>query len=391
MQPSNRTQALPGNFFALVERQIQELQVQGEDIIRLDIGSPDLPPHPDVIAALAASAADPGKHGYQAHLGPLKLRQAWAAQYQNQFGVALHPETEILPLLGSKEGIFHLSMAYLNPGDVALIPDPGYMTYTRGAVFAGAVPQSFMLSPENEFLPDFSSISPAALQKAKLLWLNYPNNPTGATCTLQVFQQAVDFARAHGLLLCHDAAYAQVAFDGFRPPSIFQIPGAKDIAVEFNSLSKSHNMPGWRTGVVVGCAPVIQSLFKLKSNMDSGAFRPVLDASAAALQLPEDWHLQRNAIYQERRDLMYAALQEIGCYALKPRASIYLWAKIPTGMTSLDFCSHTLQYARVSLTPGPVFGSAGEGYVRIALTTATPRLEEAVTRLVKASEQIKPA
>ncbi len=382
MYSASRTQQLQGNFFAQIEKRIHLLKSQGDDVIRLDIGSPDLPPSPEVVRALIDSASRPENHGYQPHLGIPELRRAWSDHYTENFNVYLDPDTEILPLLGSKEGIFHYCMAVLNPGDIVLIPDPGYMTYTRGALFAGAVPHYINLNAENQFLLDFQSINPEIVKNAKILWLNYPNNPTGATATIELFQQAVDFARHHQLFLAHDNAYAQVTFEGYTSPSILQIPGAKECTVEFNSLSKSHNMPGWRSGIVVGNRDVIQAILKVKTNIDSGGFRPVLDASVVALHLKKSWLEERNLIYQARRDLLLSALANIGLVAAKPKASIYIWAKIPPGKSSVDFCSFLLEKAKVSLTPGIIFGPSGEGYVRIALTTSTERIKEAVSRIV---------
>lgn len=380
-QPAQRLQNLPANFFAVLEQRIQALQAAGKDVIRLDMGSPDLPPAPFIIEALTRSAAQPDHHGYQPHLGSRLLRQAWAEMYQRLYGVALDPDREIIPLMGSKEGIFNLLMAWINPGDVVLIPDPGYMTYTRGTLFAGGEPYFLPLRPETNYLPDLESIPQSVLQRARLLWLNYPNNPTGAVADLAFFERALHFARRHDLLLCHDAAYAQVCFDGYRAPSILEMPGASQVAVEFNSLSKSHNMPGWRVGVAVGNPQALQALFRLKTNLDSGHFRPILDASIAAMQGDQSWLIERNEIYRQRRDRVLQALAEIGLSVAPPKAAIYVWSSIPPGWTSLDYVLAMLDHVQVSLTPGVVFGSAGEGYIRIALTTPMPRLEEALQRI----------
>jgi len=380
---ADRTNNLPNNFFAQIERRVAQLQSERADVIRLDIGSPDLPPHPDVINCLKDSVSNPGNHGYQTHLGPPPLRSAWSNHYLKCFDVSLDPDTEILPLLGSKEGIFHLSMALLNPGDKALIPDPGYMTYTRGSLFAGAVPTYFTLRATKEFLPEWESIDSESLKNARILWLNYPNNPTGATVELSHYKEAVDFAINNKLILVSDCAYTQVTYDDYRAPSIFEIPGAKEVAVEFNSLSKSHNMPGWRSGAVAGNSHIIKALFKIKTNIDSGGFRPVLDASTTALNVDTTWIKERNAIYQHRRDLVLQALSKVGISASKPKAAIYIWAAVPSNSTDLDFVNAVLEQTHVSLTPGSVFGSGGKGFFRIALTTPTDRLEEAMNRLSK--------
>lgn len=379
--PAQRTLNLPGNFFAALEARITEMQNAGREVIRLDIGSPDLAPSPEIINSLVQSAQQPGHHGYQPHVGPQALRQAWAETYHRLHQVELDPRSEILPLLGSKEGIFNFSMAWVDPGDVVLVPDPGYMTYTRGALFAGGQPYFFPLLPEKHYLPDLQAIPGDILKRAKLLWLNYPNNPTAAVATLDFFEQAVAFARQHDLLLCHDAAYTQVTFDGFRAPSILEVPGARQVAVEFNSLSKAYNMAGWRAAALVGNAQAIQPLFRVKTNLDSGHFLPVLHASIAALRGDQSWLAERNAQYQQRRDLVVEALRRIHLPVETPLASIYVWSPVPAGWKSADFVSDMLEKTGVSLTPGTIFGERGEGFVRIGLTTDTPQLAEAMRRL----------
>jgi len=383
--PAQRLTSLPENFFAKLEARIGALQRSGCEVIRLDIGSPDMPPPPPVIQALSSSASRADAHGYQTHLGPLALRQAWADMYRRVFGVSLDVESQVLPLLGSKEGIFNLLMAWINPGDVVLVPDPGYMTYTRGALFAGGEPHFVRLHAGNAYLPDLAAlerhIPSDVLRRARLLWLNYPNNPTGAVANLEFFEQAVAFARRHNLLLCHDAAYTQVCFDGYRAPSLLEIPGALDVAVEFNSLSKSHNMPGWRLGAALGNPQVLQALFRIKTNIDSGHFRPVLDAAVAAMRGDQSWIEERNQVYQARRDVVVAALSRLGLAVSVPQAAIYVWSAVPAGWTALDFATSVLEQSQVSLTPGTVFGAAGEGYVRIALTTPTPALTQAMQRI----------
>jgi LL-diaminopimelate aminotransferase len=389
-KPAQRIQDLPANFFAHLEKRILTLQQNGADVIRLDIGSPDLPPATHIIEALTHSASQPDAHGYQTHLGPLALRQAWAEMYQRVHSVKLNPEQDIIPLMGSKEGIFNLLAAWINPGDIALIPDPGYMTYTRGTLFAGGEPYFLPLRRDNDYLPDLDSIPAAVLKRARILWLNYPNNPTGATADLAFFEHSIAFAHRHGLLLCHDAAYAQVCFDGYRAPSLLEIPGASEVAVEFNSLSKSHNMPGWRVGAAVGNPQALQALFRLKTNLDSGHFRPILEAAIAAMQGDQAWLAQRNLVYQGRRDLVVSALRAFGLEATAPKAAIYVWSPIPPGWTSLEFVNAVLEKALVSLTPGTVFGAAGEGFIRISITTANGRLSTALGRLAAAWEKLTP-
>ncbi len=387
MKPADRMAHLAPHFFASLNIRLAKLNAQQggnrsfDYIIRLDEGAPDLPPASHILEALLKSAARPDTHSYQPHRGPQKLRQAWTGWYMDHYRVSLDPDSEIIPLLGSKEGIFHLSQAYLNPGDLALAPDPGYITYTRGALFAGAQVHPMPLLSERGYLPDLKAIPEKVLKRSKLLWLNYPNNPTGATATLEFFEEAVQLAKRHDLILCHDAAYMQVAYDGERPPSLLQVYGAKDVAVEFNSLSKSHNMAGWRTGALLGNAEVVRTLFTLKTNADSSHFLPIFEASIAALSGDQSWLAERNQIYQQRRDAMMRGLEAAGLRASTPRASLYVWAATPKGWSCEEFAIQALEQAWVSLTPGAVFGAAGAGYVRISLTAPQAQIEQAMTRL----------
>jgi LL-diaminopimelate aminotransferase len=335
------------------------------------------------LEALSRAAGRAEAHGYQAHNGTDKLRSAWAEMYARLYRVGLDPQREVLPLLGSKEGIFHLPLAVIDPGDVVLVPDPGYITYTQGALFAGGEPFTLPLLPERGYLPDLASIPEDILKRARLLWLNYPSNPTAATASLEFFTEAVAFAREHDLLVCHDAAYSQVSFDGFQPPSLLQAPGAKEIAVEFNTLSKSHNMAGWRVGAALGSPEVLRSLYTLKTNSDSGHFLPVLEAATAAMRGEQAWLVERNAIYQARRDLVMQALKELGWQAETPKASLYVWFHVPEGWDSEGFAREVLERSHVSLTPGTVFGKRGAGYMRLSFTDSTWRVAEAMDRLVK--------
>jgi LL-diaminopimelate aminotransferase len=376
-------QLLTTTFFAALEPKIEALQAAGKDVIRLDEGSPDLPPAPPIIAALAHSASSASNHSYQPHRGPETLRSAWADMYRRVYGVNLDVFSEIVPLLGSKEGIFHLSAAFLNPGDVSLIPDPGYMTYTRGALFSGAEPYFMPLRLENQFLPDLQAIPASVLRRAKLLWLNYPNNPTAAVAPREFFAGAVAFARQHDLLLCHDAPYTQITFDNYHAASLLEIEGAKDVAVEFNSLSKSHNMAGWRVGALVGNPQALKTFFRLKTNVDSSHFLPILAAATEAMTGDQTWLAERNKVYRMRRDIIVQAVNTFGLPAIRPQASIYVWCPVPDGWTCLDFVNLVLDEAAVSLTPGTVFGDNGEGYVRISLTSPTERLAEAMRRMAK--------
>ncbi len=378
---NQQTAKLKANFFAKLNEKIAALQSTGADIIRLDMGSPDLPPAQHIIEALNMGASRSDSHGYQSHRGTPALRDAWAKMYQRVFGVSLDPEQEIQPLLGSKEGVFHLSLALLKPGDVVLVPDPGYQTYAQGALFAGAEPFSLPLHPENDYLPDLSAIPGKIAQRAKILWLNYPNNPTAAIAPLVFFERAVDFCRRHNILLCHDAAYTQVTFDDSRAPSVLQVPGAKDTVIEFNTLSKSHNMAGWRSGVALGHKAALAALLHIKTHADSGHFLPVTEASVAALCGDQSWLSRRNAIYQERRDVLIAALREMGFNPRVPKASLFVWCPLPDGSSADQFVLQILDEAHVSLAPGTVFGSRGEGFVRISLVQPIDRITEAMKRV----------
>ena len=378
---AKRLERIAPQFFSSLNEKVAALISSGKDVIRLDIGSPDLPPPSQIIAALANSAAKGNHHGYQSHSATPALRQAWADTYHRIYGMQLDPAKEIVPLLGSKEGIFHLMLAMIDPGDVVLIPDPSYLTYAHGAVLAGGEPYYLPLRSDNHYLPDLEAIPPEVAQRARLLWLNYPNNPTAATAPLTFFVQAVDFARRYDLLVCHDAAYAQITFDGYCAPSLMQVPGAKDVAIEFNTLSKSHNMAGWRTGVAVGQAQALRALHTIKTHADSGHFLPVLDAATAALSGDQSWLSERNQIYQLRRDAAIQGLRALGLAAEVPLASLYVWAQVPPGWRAQEFATALLEKSHVSVTPGPVFGAQGEGYFRIALTTNAERIQTAMQRI----------
>lgn len=385
MQPAQRLGNFPPYVFATLASRIRVLQAQGVDVIRLDIGSPDLPPPPAIVDALAEAARRPDSHGYPSFNGTPAVRRAMAGYYARRFGVELDPETEVLPLIGSKEGIAHLALAWLDAGDVALVPDPGYPVYGMGALIAGAEPYPVPLLEGNDYLPDLDALPAAVVQRARLLWLNYPNNPTGATADLAFFERAVAFARRHDLLLCHDAPYCDVGFEGYQAPSLLQIPGAREVAVEFNSLSKSHNMAGWRIGMAVGNDQVLAALLQVKSNVDSGIFQGVQAAGVAALSGDQAWISARNTIYQARRDLVLEGLRQAGLRAATPRAGLYVWAATPGGVTAAVFADRLLAQTGVSVTPGSAFGAHGEGYFRISLGTATERLAEAMRRLEHSS------
>ena len=379
---ASRMEALSVQYFATFVPVIGELQASGLEVIRLDIGSPDLPPPPQVIETLSRSAAQESCHGYQHHKGTSRLREAWAAFYLRRFGVELDPESEVLPLLGSKEGIFHLAQTLINPGDIALVPDPGYLTYESGTSFAGGEPYLLPLEADT-YLPDLNDVPEDIARRARILWLNYPNNPTGAVADREFYQDAVAFAREQNLLICHDAAYSQVTFDGFRAPSLLEIPGAIDVAVEFNTLSKSHNMAGWRTGVVVGNVDALDALYTLKTHADSGHFLPIMEAAVEALSIGEEWIEKRNDIYRGRRDLVAEKLSELNIQFQSPRGAIYLWFAVPTGWSSIDFTETLLKDKGVSLAPGTIFGSRGEGFARLSLCKSDHILVDAMARITE--------
>ena len=383
MKPANRIINLPPYPFARLGKRIAEMKARGVDVIRLDIGSPDMPPPPPIINALCRSAHDPHHHGYGGYYGIPALRRAMAAYYRRRFGVTLDPDSEIVPLIGSKEGIVNISLAYLDPGDVALVPDPGYAPYSMGAYLAAGRVETFPLLAERNYLPDFAAIPAYLADRAKLIWLDYPNNPTGATATLEFFAEAVAFAREHDLLICHDAPYCDLTYDGYVAPSILQVEGAREVAIEFNSLSKLYNMAGWRVGMAVGNRQAAEALARVKTNIDSGIFRAIQDAAIEALTGDQTWLQERNAIYQERRDIILDGLAAVGIRARKPQASLYVWAPVPAGYTSEAFTSRLLEEQGVSITPGTVFGAHGEGYVRISLGADTDRIREAMERLRK--------
>ncbi len=378
---SDRIANMPDYPFARWGEKVRAARATGIDVIRLDMGNPDLPPPDEVIEALCSSARDPSAHGYPGYRGLPALREAIVAYYDRRFGVELDPTTEVVPLLGSKEGIVHLSLGVLDPGDLVLVPDPGYPSYTMGAIIAGARVHKFPLLPERGFLPDLDAIPADIAHEATMIWLNYPNNPTAGTADLEFFTAAVEFARKHDILLCHDAPYCDVTYDGYTPPSLLQVPGAKEVAVEFNSLSKTYNMAGWRVGMAVGNRDVLKSLFGVKSNVDSGLFLPVQEAAIRALSASHDWIEARNGIYQARRQIALDGLTALSWEVPASRATLYLWARIPVGHTSEGFATKLLNEAGVSVAPGSFFGQGGEGYVRISLTAPDDRIAEAMDRL----------
>ena len=380
MQPAKRAQNLPPLFFATLAKRIAALQAEGVKIIRLDAGSPDLPPDARIIEALKHSADDPTKHNYGGYAGSPPLRQAIIDYYWQRFGVELD-DSELLPLIGSKEGIANMHLAWLDPGDLSLIPDPCYPTYYFSPMLVGAQSKRFDLLPERGWLPDFSAIPMETAQAARMLWLNYPNNPTGGTATLDFFAEAVDFCRQYDILLCHDAPYADVTYDGHRAPSVLQVPEAKEVAVEFNSLSKTYSLAGWRAGMAVGNPIAVKALATIKTQVDSGLPKPIQDMAVDALVGDQSWLVPRNEIYLERRDLCLETIRNMGLETTTPKGGLYIWFRTPAGFTSMEFHTQLLEKAHVSVTPGDMYGENGEGWMRISLVAPTDQLKEALARM----------
>ena len=383
MRRSSRLDRIPPYMFAELERKVRLKRAEGVDVISLGIGDPDTPTYPPIVAAMQEAVADPGTHQYPSNRGRQEFREAVAAFYERRFGVELDPETEVMPAIGAKECIFNLNLAFLDDGDVALASDPGYPVYTGGPLLSGGRPVVMPLLPARGFGPDLEAISQADRDRARLMFLNYPNNPTGATVPDGLFEEVVEFARRHEILAVHDNAYSETTFDGYVAPSFLQTEGAKDVGVEVFSLSKGYNMTGWRCAAIVGNAKAIEAYWHLKSNIDSGNFEAVQLAGAAALAPEVDvYKREMNAVYQRRRDLVCDALAQAGVEVTPPKGTIYIWAPIPAGFeSSAAYCEHVLEQAAVVISPGGAYGPSGEGYFRISLTTPDERLLEAVERI----------
>lgn len=380
---SDRLKRLPPYLFVEIDRLKRQAQSAGRDIIDLGIGDPDQPPPKFIIDALCGALGEQGVHNYALDLGQPEFRGAIASWYKERFNVSLNPDTEILPLIGSKEGIAHFPLAFLNRGDYSLIPDPCYPPYKGGTIFAGGEPYLMPLLASNAFLPDLKKIPLTIRKKAKLIYINYPNNPTSATAEKAFYKEVVDFAAKNKLIIISDLAYSEIAYDGYRPASLLSVPGAKDIAIEFHSLSKTFNMTGWRIGWACGNAELIAGLAKVKSNIDSGIFTAIQKAGTAALRLKTGHLTTMNKMYQERRDALVGGLNSSGWKVEKPKATFYVWCRAPKGYDSIGFSQELLKKADIVATPGVGFGESGEGFIRFALTVSKERLEEAVTRIKK--------
>jgi LL-diaminopimelate aminotransferase len=381
MRPSSRLERIPPYLFAQLERKIAEKKAQGIDVISLGIGDPDTPTPALVVDALRDAVTDPGTHQYPSNRGRDEFRQAVARFYERRFGVDIDSANEVIPALGAKECIFNLNLAFLDPGEAALAADPGYPVYTGGPLLAGAEAVLMPLLPERGFAPDLQAISAPDRDRARLMFLNYPNNPTGAIAPEDLFEEAVTFARELDILVVHDASYTETTFDGYVAPSFLATPGAKEVGVEVFSLSKGYNMTGWRTAAIVGNAEAIEQYWRLKTNIDSGMFEAVQLAAATALELGGPAAREMSAIYQRRRDLVCGALREIGVDVTPPKGTIYIWAPVPQGHTSESYCELVLEESAVVVSPGGAYGPNGEGFFRISLTVPDERLSEAVERL----------
>src|SRR4051794_19836474 len=380
-EPSKRLGAMPPYMFAQLEQRIAEKKAQGIDVISLGIGDPDKPTYPYIVEAMQAAVADPATHQYPSNRGTAEFRDAFKSFYDTRFGVAIDAETEVIPAIGAKECIYNLCFAFMDPGDVALASDPGYPVYTGGPILANATPEVMPLVPELGFAPDLDAISAETAAKAKLMFLNFPNNPTGAVVPEGFFERVVGFAREHEVLVVHDNAYSETTYDGYVAPSFLATPGAKEVGVEVFSLSKGYNMTGWRCAAILGNADAIREYWRLKTNVDSGLFDAVQLAGAAALLGPKEPLEEQNAIYLRRRDLVVGALREIGVEVTAPKGTIYVWAPVPEGHTSTSFVELVLEEAAVVISPGSMYGPSGEGFFRISLTTPDERIEEAVARM----------
>ncbi len=378
---AKRLGRIPPYLFAEIDRKVQEKKRAGVDVISLGIGDPDLPTPGRIVSVLQEAAADPANHRYPSYFGLAELREAIARWYADRSGVELDPATEILPTLGSKDGISHVPLALVDPGDVVLAPDPGYTVYVTGAIMAGAEPYTMPLTERNGWLPDLEAIPAEVAGRARLMWLNYPNNPTAAD--RDFLERAVEFCRRHDIVLCHDAPYSEIAFGGYKPPTLFEIPGAKEVGLEFHSLSKTYNMTGWRIGWVCGRADLVNLIGQLKTNIDSGIFQAVQWAAIEAMSGGEDETKAANTVYARRHRLVADTLNSIGWSIEPPRATFYVWAPVPKGYDSIGFAGQVLDQVGVNITPGVGFGPHGEGYFRLSVTAPDARIEEAMARMRK--------
>ncbi len=381
MKIAKRIEKLPPYLFVGISKKIAEKRAQGIDVISLGIGDPDMPTPPHIIERLCQAARDPQNHRYPESEGLPEFRQAVAAWYKRRFNVTLDPNKEVVSLIGAKDGVAHIALCLIDPGDIALVPDPGYPVYAIGTMFCGGESYYMPLLEENGFLPDLDGIPANIAKKAKVLWINYPNNPTGAVAGLDFFDKVVAFAKKYDIAVCHDAPYTEVAFDGYKPMSFLQAKGAMDVGIEFHSFSKTYNMTGWRVGMAVGNAEMIDALRRVKSNIDSGLPQAIQQAAIEALNGSQQCVADNVAVYQRRRDRVIDVLSKVGIKATKPKASLYIWVKVPDGYTSVSFADKLLDELAVVVTPGIGYGPSGEGYIRISLTIPDKRLDAALARV----------
>jgi len=383
IEKAKRIEQIPPYLFAQIDKKKEEMRQKGMDLIDLGIGDPDLPTPQPIIERLKKASEDPRNHHYPSYEGMIQFRQAAANWFERRFGITFDPKTEVLALIGSKEGIAHIPLAFVNPGDYVLVPSPGYPVYRVATLLAGGTPYFLPLLKENGFLPKLSEIPKEVAERSKLLFINYPNNPTSAIAERPFFEEVVAFARRHGIIVCHDAAYSELAFDGYRPLSFFEVEGAKEVGIEFHSLSKTFNMTGWRIGFAVGNPEIVSGLGRVKTNIDSGLFQAIQEAGIEAFHHFDTPIPNIIRIYEGRRDVMVKGLREMGLEVDLPRATFYLWIRVPRGYTSAQFATLLIEKAGIVATPGNGFGEAGEGYIRMTLTVDESRLQEAIERLKK--------
>lgn len=379
---ASRIKHLPPYLFASIDNMKQKAIEKGTDLIDLSIGDPDLPTPSHIVNAMKKAVQNPAHHRYPSYEGMLSYREAVSRWYKRRFRVSLDPDSEVLSLIGSKEGIGHIPLAFINPGDIVLVPSPGYPVYSTGTLFAGGESYFMPLKEENSFLPDLEQIPPKIWQRTKLIFINYPNNPTSAIAPPEFFKKVIHYAMKYNVIVCHDASYTEIYFDK-RPMSFMQIPGAKEIGIEFHSLSKTYNMTGWRIGFAVGNRNVLKGLGKIKTNLDSGVFQAIQEAAIVALDTDDRILSTIRQTYKNRRDTLFNGLKKLGIQLSKPLATFYIWAKVPAPFDSMGFVTHVLNKAGVLATPGNGFGTSGEGFVRFALTAPSVRIQEATDRMQK--------
>jgi LL-diaminopimelate aminotransferase len=381
IEKAERLKQLPPYLFAELDRKKEEVKARGVDVIDLGVGDPDQPTPQYIIDALTEAAQKPAYHKYPSYSGLNSFREAVSVWYKKRSGVSVDPKREVVSLIGSKEGIAHIPLAFINPGDVVLVPSPAYPVYKIATQFAGGIPYEMPLLKQNDFLPDLSVIPADVLKKAKMIFLNYPNNPTSALATKEFFKEVVAFANKHNIMVCHDFAYSEMSFDGYKPPSFLETPGAMDVGIEFHSLSKTYNMTGWRIGFAAGNSSIIGGLGQIKSNIDSGIFEAIQLAGIEAMRDDEAWLQKMRTLYAERRDVLVDGLHKLGMKADKPKSTFYVWIEVPAGYTSASFVAHLLEKCGIVTTPGNGFGDPGEGFFRMALTVSGERLQEALDRI----------